>query len=168
MAPAQGNCVAILYFVAIILPLHALLSPKDIRPSLNPGHPLQLSPNLNTQGCRMLLKLPPSHPAQEMLDYHPTLSGRPRGVLGSALPGWALHIRDLAPILMLLAFAFGFDLVPQNSLPCSLADSPSLKANPHGPPCQAASISLLTVSPREVQRVGSQASEPQLYFSFHN
>ena len=79
-------------------PSHTLLSPKDLRPSLDPGHPLQLSPNLNTRSCHLLLNLPPSHPAQEMLNYHPTFSGKLGGGvrkcpprLGSAHQGPCSH-----------------------------------------------------------------------------
>lgn len=43
-----------------------------------------------------------------------------------ALPGWALQVRDLGHILMLLVSASGFDLAPQNSLPSSLTDRFSL------------------------------------------
>ena len=82
-------------------PSHTLLSPKDLRPSLDPGHPLQLSPNLNTRSCHLLLNLPPSHPAQEMLNYHPTFSGKLRGGvrkcpprLGSAHQGPCSHSHD--------------------------------------------------------------------------
>lgn len=166
-AAAQGNCVAIPYFVAIILPLHTLLSPKDIRPSLDPGHPLQLSLNLNTSCC-MLLNLPPSHPAQEMLDYHPHfLREAEVGVrkrpprLGSAHQGPRSHSH--APGLLPLALTWLLRTVcpaPWQILPLS---KPTLTV-PHARQYP----SLSSVSPREVQRVGSQASEPQLNFGFHN
>ena len=87
-----------------------------------------------------------------------------------ALPGWALHVRDLSHILTLLVSASGFDLAPQNSLPSSLTDRFSLSRNqPSLSPLQALSISpILTVSPMEVQSVGSQATEAQLNSGFHN
>ena len=78
-APCQHNCVAIPYFAVVILLLHALLSPKDLCPSLDPVRPLQLSQNLNTQSCRTLFNLLPPCPAQEMLGCVPIFLWRLKG-----------------------------------------------------------------------------------------
>lgn len=67
--------------------------------------------------------------AWQLGGYHPFLSWRLRGVFGDTplLPSAPQGPRSHS-------HALGFDLAPQNSLPCSLTRFLSLKTNPHGSP----------------------------------
>lgn len=103
------------------------------------------------------VKTSPISPGSGDVGLSPHFVREAEGVLGSALPGWALHIRDLAPILMLLAFlplALTWFLRTACPAPGRFSLSQSQPSGPHA----KQRPSLLTVSPREVQRVGSQAS----------
>lgn len=159
-AVSQWHLLRVIVLQFCILWLSSLLCmpSSHLRTSVSPRptrHPLQLSPNLNTQGCRMLLKLPPSHPAQEMLDYHP-LCQRGRGVLGTPSQAGLCTSGTSLPFSCSWLLPLALTWFLRTACPAPLADSPS-----QSQPSRSPMPSSVHLSPHSLSSGGSEGGLSQ-------